>query len=106
MLWYFSAVVPMLVTLTCKQQHLENVIPRLESDSKTIIEWFGNNYMKLNEKKCHFMILGQRTNQEVSINIGSYVVNNSKEQNLLGVLIDANLNFEKHINNICQKMSL
>ena len=50
---------------------LENVISRLESDSRVIIEWFRNNYRKLNEDKCHFMIFGERTNQEVSINIGS-----------------------------------
>ena len=47
--------------------------------------------MKLNEDKCHFTIFGERTNQEVSINIGSCAVNNSKEEKLLGVLIDANL---------------
>ena len=82
---------------------LKNVISRLESDSKIIIEWFGNNYMKLNEEKCHFAIFGERTNQEVRINIGSCTVDNSIEEKLLGVLIDANLNFEKHISNICQK---
>ena len=59
--------------------------------------------MKLNEDKCHFMIFGERTNQEVSMNIGSCAVNNSKEEKLLGILIDANLSFEKHISNICQK---
>ncbi len=87
---------------TCDMR-LENVISRLENDSKIIIEWFGNNYMKLNEDKCHFMIFGERTNQEVNINIGSCAVTNSKEEKLLGVLIDANLSFEKHISNICQK---
>ena len=39
----------------------------------------------------------------MSINIGSCAVNNSKEEKLLGILIDANLSFEKHISNICQK---
>ena len=87
---------------TCDSR-LENVISRLENDSKIIIDWFRNNYMKLNEDKCHFMIFGERTNQEVSINIGSCAVNNSKEEKLLGILIDANLSFEKHISNICQK---
>ena len=82
---------------------LENVISGLENDSKIIIDWFRNNYMKLNEDKCHFMIFGERTYQEVSINIGSCAVNNSKEEKLLGISIDANLSFEKHISNICQK---
>ena len=30
---------------TC-DMHLDNVIFKLENDSKIIIEWFGNNYMK------------------------------------------------------------
>ena len=59
--------------------------------------------MKLNEDKCHFMIFGERTNQEVSISIGSCAVNNSKEEQLLGILIDANLSFEMHISNICKR---
>ena len=40
---------------------LENVISRLENDSKSITGSFQNNYMKLNEYKCHFMIFGERT---------------------------------------------
>ena len=87
---------------TCNMR-LENVISMLENDSKIITEWFGNNYMKRNEDKCHFMIFGERTNQDVSINIGICTVDNSQEEKLLGVLIDANLNFEKHVSNICKK---
>ena len=67
-------------------------------------EWFRNDYMKLNEDKCHFMIFGERTNQDVGINIGNCTVNNSQEEKLLGVLIDSNLNFEKHVSNICKKL--
>ena len=59
--------------------HLENVISWLQNDFKIIIEWFGNNYIKLNEGKCHFMIFGERKTQEVIINIASCTVNNSKE---------------------------
>ena len=49
------------------------------------------------------MIFGERTNQDVGINIGNRTVNNSQEEKLLGVLIDSNLNFEKHVSNICRK---
>ena len=61
--------------------------------------------MKLNEDKCHLMVFGESTNEELSINIGSCAVSNSKEEKLLGVLIDTSLSFEKHISNICQKAS-
>ena len=48
---------------TCHTR-LENVVARLDSDSKIIIEWFRNNHMKINEDKCHFMIFGERKNQD------------------------------------------
>ena len=60
--------------------------------------------MKLNEDKCHFMIFGERTNQDVGMNIGNCTVNNSQEEKLLGVLIDSNLNLEQHLSNICKKV--
>ena len=87
---------------TC-DMHLENVISRLANDSQIIIEWFSNNYMKLNEEKCHVMVFGVKTDQKVSIEIGNCTVKNSQEEKLLGVLIDANLSFEKHVSNICRK---
>ena len=87
---------------TC-DMHLENVISRLENDSQIIIEWFANNYMKLNEDKCHFMVFGVKTDEDIRINIGNCTVKNSHEEKLLGVLIDANLSFEKHVSNICRK---
>ena len=35
---------------------LKDFITRSEHDSSLAIEWFGANYMKLNEKKCHLLI--------------------------------------------------
>ena len=72
------------ITIYTCDIRLENVISMLENDSKIIIEWFGNNYMKLNEDKCHFMIFGERTNQDVSITIGNCTVDNSQEENFKG----------------------
>ena len=35
-------------------QIVKELLRRLEHDSKSAIEWFENNYMKLNPEKCHF----------------------------------------------------
>ena len=40
--------------------NLNTVITRLEHDSHIAIEWFENNYMKLNENKCHFLLSGYK----------------------------------------------
>ena len=37
---------------------ITSVVNRLEKDSLLAIVWFEENYMKLNEDKCHFLICG------------------------------------------------
>ena len=37
---------------------LKHLMERLEHDTKLAIEWFENNYMKLNEDKCHLLVAG------------------------------------------------
>ena len=35
---------------------LKNLMETLEHDTKLAIEWFENNYIKLNEDKCHLLV--------------------------------------------------
>ena len=39
---------------------LKHLMERLEHDTKLAIEWFENNYMKVNEDKCHLLVAGHR----------------------------------------------
>ena len=39
---------------------LKVVIEKLEKSSQLAIKWFNHNYMKLNAKKCEFLITGHR----------------------------------------------
>ena len=39
---------------------LKHLMGRLEHDTKLAIEWFENNYMKLNEDKCHLLVAGHK----------------------------------------------
>ena len=59
--------------------------------------------MKINTDKCHLLILGRNSNEQVTVNIGDSVIGNTKEQKLLGVVIDNRLNFESHISKLCKK---
>ena len=92
----------MLVTMQATQHFfvcdsdLHNLIARLEHDSVLAIEWFESNYMKLNQDKCHLLILGHKY-ESVWVNIGSYKISESKDQKLLGVNIDRNLKFSHYI---------
>ena len=40
--------------------NLDSLMKRLEHDSLLAIEWFNNNYMKLNQDKCHLLMAGYK----------------------------------------------
>ena len=90
-------------TIYARDKNLDSVIARLENDSSTIIQWFADNFMKLNTDKCHLMVLGRNSNQRVTVNVGNSVIKNTEAEKLLGVVIDKQLNSETHISKLCQK---
>ena len=59
-----------------------------------IIQWFADNFMKLNTDKYNFLVLGRNSNQQVTVNVGDSVIENAEEEKLLGVVVDKRLNFE------------
>ena len=52
--------------------------------------------MKLIADKCHLLILGRKSNQQVILNIGDYVIENTAEEKLLVVVIDKKLAFDTY----------
>ena len=60
--------------------------------------------MVLNAGKRHFMNLGSNTENETFL-FYSILIENSKEQKIIGVIIDNKLNFKSHINELCKKSS-
>ena len=39
---------------------LNEVLINIEHDSNLILEWFRDNYMTLNEDKCHLLVYGNK----------------------------------------------
>ena len=60
--------------------------------------------MVFNVGKCHFMCLGNNTENETFL-FHNILVENSKEQKILNVIIDNKLNFRSHISELCKKSS-
>ena len=56
--------------------------------------------MKINEGKCHLIV---STNEFTEIQIGDFSIKNSGSEKLLGVKIDSKLNFDCHVNHLCNK---
>ena len=77
----------------------------LLSDFMTVEDWFFENYMILNLRKCYFMCIGKNVSDSELLNLNDLNLNNSKEVEILGITIDRNLNFKGHTKNICRKAS-
>lgn len=83
-------------------QDLNTLKFNLESDSLNAIEWFKNNYMKLNTDKCKLIVAG-RKDHIIDIKVGESDIRESNEVTLLGVLIDNKLSFKGHLNDKIKK---
>ena len=83
--------------------NIDNIINKLESDYSQLITWFDNNCMKANKDKFHLLIPNH--DEDVCINIGMKIIKGSMSEKLLGVNIDNNLKFDKHVSILCNKAS-
>ena len=61
--------------------------------------WFQNNYMKLNENKCHLLVGGYK-HESIWAKIGDARIWESNKQKLLGLHIDRTLSFDEDISNL------
>ena len=79
-----------------------DLIKSLENAGEKLFEWFAKNHMKANHGKCHLLM---STLIPISITVKDYIIKNSDNEKLLGVTVDANLNFNCHLENILKKAS-
>ena len=81
---------------------LNTLINRLEFDTALAVEWFENNFIKLNQDKCHLLLSGHK-HETVCAKIGKTKIWESSKQKLLGVAIDGNMNFDEYFFGLCKK---
>ena len=63
---------------------------------------FENNYMKLNTDKCH-LIVSSYKDEKVWESIGKDLIRESNDVKLLGITIDRDLKFDKHVLKLSSK---
>ena len=90
-------------TLHTSGYSLKEVREVLLNDLNKVTEWFFENYMVLNAGKCHFMCLGKNTENE-TFTFKDTIMNNSKEEKILRVIINNRLTFSRHIRELCKKL--
>ena len=79
-----------------------NVIASLENVIEKLFEWFTNNHIKANHDKFHLLM---STLTPISIKVKDYIIKNGDNEKLLGVTVDANLDFNCHLDSILKKAS-
>ena len=79
-----------------------NVITSLENAAEKLFEWFTNNHIKANQDKCHLLVSALTP---ISSKVKGYIIKTSHNEKLLAVAVDANLNFNYHLENILKKAS-
>lgn len=81
---------------------MDALLDALEKDTKILIQWFCNNYLKLNADKCHLLISNHK--KSIKINVEDEIIECESSVKLLGVTLDNKLNFNEHVSNICKKL--
>ena len=92
-------------TLYGDGKNIENVISDLKTDLVGVMEWFKINSFKANPGKFQFMVLGNKDERYFNIHNNNVKIKNSNEVTLLGIKIDKNLTFKKHISELCRRSS-
>ena len=89
-------------TLYSIVKSLNMVKKKLKINFLIMQKCFYENHMVLNPGTCHYLVLGNRSNSN-TINLNGTKLASSGYEKLLGILIDRDLSFDKHIKSLCRK---
>ena len=67
-----------------------------------MFKWFENNHIKANPGKSHILLSNKKTEK---VKIYDVVLTSSVEEKLLGITLDSELKFEKHVTDTCNEVS-
>ena len=91
--------------------NLSNLVKELNGELINLSNWFKSNRLSLNIKKTKFQVFvsnkkKKKTNTEgIQVRIDNINIDRVESIKFLGIIIDSNLNWNKHIDYICQKIS-
>ena len=77
----------------------------LKYDFRNVLDWFKINSIKTNLGKFQFIVLGVKNIAPFRLFVNGQIIPCSNEVKLLGITIDNELKFKKHIEDLCKKAS-
>ena len=94
---------------------ISTVHTKLEESASSATDWYENNLLEGNLKKYQTMFIQNkhghkkeqfsRTEHNTNLNLNGKIIRTSDSLKILGVTIDNKLNFNEHINDVCNKAS-
>ena len=82
---------------------ISEITTNLENDLSTLLHWFYDNGMVANPQKFQLMFLGLNEKHMLGLNIEGVKISSTKNVKLLGIEIENQLRFNKHIKTLCDK---
>ena len=92
-------------TVYACDKDVESVAMRLEDDISGALDWFKHNKMVANPKIFQVMFLGLKQHQEFFLEIENKSIDVTRSVKLLGINVDDELKFDKHVKTMCQNVS-
>jgi hypothetical protein len=88
-------------------EEYDSAIAKLEACIDEIRHWLADNHLKLNDEKTEFLVIGQkqlvnRIGKEMSIVIGSCVIQASQCAKNIGAMLDCHLDMKSHVNYVAR----
>ncbi len=97
-------------TIHCSGSKINEIKENIETDLDKIEKWCKTNKMFINPLKTTSMVIGSKqklakVDNNLSLKINNTNINQVDKEKLLGVKIDANLDWTSHIDSVCQQIS-
>ena len=90
-------------TLCACGKELDTISFKLEIETNTVIQWLKDNEMVANPSKFQLMFLSKYKNIGKNMYFDRKTIKSPDTVELLGITLHKNINFKRHIQNICQK---
>ena len=96
--------------LTMSHESVKVLQSKFNKEMAGLLNWFITNKLTLNLKKTKFMLFSKlkkkkSKEKKFKININKYCIKQVSEMKYLGVILDQKLNWHKHIQYVCTKLS-
>ena len=90
-------------TLYACGKELDTISFKIEIETNRAMQWLKDNEMVANPSKFQLMFLSKYKNIEKNMSFDGKTIKSSDTIELLGISLDKNINFKRHIQNICRK---